>query len=822
MIGVLYNCQGDGLTAALKAMLPDRDVICMHGGAYRDDAKARAEAHETLLKCDDVIALPMGPEMRQLATARLRRTVKRLHMLPPVGFRGFHPDQIYIHKSDGRLVQGITGDYQSRIAAVGFLAGLSPEDTAGLYNAVVFSRLGYMRAYTEDFELLSERYLRLDIDATAMLERMRTSGCFMHSCNHPKAWVLQELARIACGMMGAPRDLPLPQGMEDFLAHHPIHPLFEEIASRIGIPAEGAFRPGHGPAQQPHAITTLDFVRDSFGWFAKVPPETLRRADGVLQALATLNLDCASHTAKTRRRTEPVALLSTQGTIVRIDAGTAMSSSPDAQLLHMPLAIDTPHAPPLQFDINVDALPAESPLLGGVTVLPAPLPGMVSLRRNGRFLGADAGHPHARFLRDAAGDAESFRIVPGPAMAMLKDLVSQSWVREDDPAAGPLPPPRLEAGPALYFGEARVDLRTKWPQPLAPDRTGAARATLELDGVPVTLRAMPQPQAVMAAPVAATVALGRRLVVTGGRAWLPPPLTVSNADRLWVHETCGDPDGLPWVIEAPAITIRREFGRMAGGTPWIDGEPAAADASYDGPAVAEASVMVDSPPDQRADGAPGASWAAPLIKLLAIAPYLPDGSMVIAPTRPGVAAGLAAAWHSLGFQPFVWAPAPAPTYRADDLMWSEPEAPWVLPAESLRAVRSAVIRNAPDGVEKLFVHSAGAHRPSALQELERNLAKLGYASLDLTLEAPATILQRLRQAAWLVGAGNDVRVSAFCPANVKVIELTSAARFEQAAWRQSCALGVLHAVLPCADTESGVAVDMDKLTVLLRMARMRL
>ena len=797
-IGILFNCQGQGIAAALQALLPGCTVTNFHVPSARADARQKADDLAALLACDHVISAPMGADMGPFATDRLRMAVKNFHILPPLDFRGFHPDTIYIRNGRGRWIVGPTGDYQSRIAVAGYLAGLAAEDVAALYNGLVFARLGYLRSHAEDYLLIEERFCRFGIDTGEMVARLRSGGCFMHSVNHPKNWVLFELARIACRMIGATPVDVVEESAPDFLALHPRHPLFPEIAHRIDVPPEGEFRAGGGEQAQ-RILETVEFVRGSFTVFREVNRDLLRQADGVAAAMASLDL---TEAGTARGAAGRMALLTSQGTLLHVRGlpGAAPQAAP--AIIHLPVgplaAADNLDTPLLCLEFDPASLPVKRPELGGIELLRGFGAGQVAIIRNGAFLGIDPATSKAAFGRDAAGDCEQYLPVPVAELEPLRALFTGPWQQESEPAPLKLPPARMD-GFQVQLGDALIDLRRSWPRVLPPNQAGDSRLAVLMDGVPVTLRG-PKAKAVAAAVAAKTpvpqMQLGRRLAMVGAHAWLHLPLTVSTADRLWLHERCGDPKGLPWEEAELHIEVRRDAGRLVGAGSWRDGEPALAADTVSAelwPSLASPCALIEAPPVQDGTG-PAVeqvlAWIDPLMRLLTLVPHLPAGAALLAPRETATEAALTQLWQGMGLQSLPWARLPAPTCVARDLTWADAAAWWQWPAEALRSVRSALLGDASPGRDHLVLRGPQANGISNWAELERVAKRNGYATLDLAREQPAAILARLRQANRILGAGGDLLVSVFCPPGTKVIELSADKAFRPAAWRQSCALGL--------------------------------
>jgi hypothetical protein len=243
-----------------------------------------------LKNCDHVVTWRFGPRHGSLATEALRHTGVPVHLIPPFHFRGFHPDTIRVALAKGNL-GGPTGAYHSRIAVAGFLGGLPPEDTARLYNRLVFSRLDYAGEFPRQVALLSAHLEDAGMDGAGVLARLRQGGCFMHSFEHPKPAPLLEMARAACIKMAvAPQaDVELAD-IQDHLVSAPIHPFFADLAHMLGMAPDGEFR---GPISADGVkipIAPEEFVRLCYKVFAQAPRAALAEAEGVSDAMQRLGL----------------------------------------------------------------------------------------------------------------------------------------------------------------------------------------------------------------------------------------------------------------------------------------------------------------------------------------------------------------------------------------------------------------------------------------------------------------------------------------------------------------------------------------------------
>jgi hypothetical protein len=470
--------------------------------------------------------------------------------------------------------------------------------------------------------------------------------------------------------------------------------------------------------------------------------------------------------------------------------------------VHVPINAPDIEGVVLRADLPGDETPDTLDILGGVALRPAARPGTVALVRNATFLSADRDSARAWFVRDAAGDWESFLPVTDAQLRVLRSLLSGGWAPDGATDAAQA---RLTSGPAIQFGAGTIELIGAWPHALAPDHDGVPRLLVMLDGAPAILRQTAPPTAAQDAP--RTIAMSQRIILAGADVIQPLPLTLNNAARRWLHENCGDPNGLPWLSKAPRAVLTREADQRMRGA----GADEADETDLPGPVVAVASLTEA-----------GGHWAAPLLRLLVMAPHLPPGTEVLAPSGPGAGIALSEAWHSMGLPPIQIVDAPPGIFTARDIIWLEPLTPGSWPAETLLAARAIFLRDAEPGRDRCFLRGPAASAIANLSAVETTLAELDFKVIDCAGTPPATQIAQLRSAGCLVGVGDDLVASAFCPPDTKIVEIASDEAFRPEAWMLSCRLRFSHGVLPCPNGELGLQVNRKQLAALILMLRFRL
>ncbi len=170
-IGILFSCQQQIFGDALRCLLPEAEMKHFELNTLGDPA-LREAVGAIMRSCDHVISCGAGPEFGVLSDDALRAAVPRFDVFPSFSFAGFHPDTVYVQGAAGSLV-GITHHYHSRIAIGAWLAGRGLEETAALYNALVFGRLGYFDCFAHERAMASNLFGHFGIDLAPLIDRWR-------------------------------------------------------------------------------------------------------------------------------------------------------------------------------------------------------------------------------------------------------------------------------------------------------------------------------------------------------------------------------------------------------------------------------------------------------------------------------------------------------------------------------------------------------------------------------------------------------------------------------------------------------------------------
>jgi hypothetical protein len=277
-IAIIGGCQVVGLGAAAERLLPGAEVKIWHVGVYPKDTDE--ELLELLTSFDVVISQLSDWEPHvPLRITRLREQGLPVIYLPVAVFPGFHPDTTYIRQPNG-LVHGLMTDYHSVIVAAVFSMGLPERRVPDLFNAFIFSELGYFDVFEEAKAALFANFAREGFDICPLFDLwIKQAGQFMYTVNHPHILVSATLCRLALvrAELLDPAT-PLPDDIADGLAGTFFWPIYPALARRIGLPGSTSFlRDAHGVAPgQLRELPLAEYISGCYSLYGGLAKDTLR------------------------------------------------------------------------------------------------------------------------------------------------------------------------------------------------------------------------------------------------------------------------------------------------------------------------------------------------------------------------------------------------------------------------------------------------------------------------------------------------------------------------------------------------------------------
>ncbi len=293
-IAIVGNCQARSVGYAAGLLLPDAavDVFMFSPGCLTSIRGLAA----TLKTYDFVFCSEFGKGIFRDGDYRtLQDRVETILKFPEIVFSGFHPDIVCTDQAPGewRAVEGPMGPYHSAIVMFSYLAGLSPEEAEALFDAEVFRRLGYFDLWAPAQALFLERAREAETDLAQEFLRWTRRGCFMHTINHPKAYVLFDLAKAMLARIGlSGADINFEDFSIDPLASDYIWPVYEPIAESLGIKGSFLFRARTGRRRHAPGLSLRQFIRGAYERYSALERGQIRqqRVRGLLEDPDTVRI----------------------------------------------------------------------------------------------------------------------------------------------------------------------------------------------------------------------------------------------------------------------------------------------------------------------------------------------------------------------------------------------------------------------------------------------------------------------------------------------------------------------------------------------------
>ena len=176
----------------------------------------------------------------------LRDLLNKTTLLPQINFAAFHPDSVYVGDSaEGHApIFGPLGPYRSALAVFAFRKGLSLQEANALFNHNVFESLGYYGFWNDaSAELIQSCKRDCDMDLSAELIKWARRVAFMHTVNHPKPFVLVDVAKKLLAKIGLlVPDLDYENYMIDDFLRYPTFPIYPPIGAYYGCAGSYTFK----------------------------------------------------------------------------------------------------------------------------------------------------------------------------------------------------------------------------------------------------------------------------------------------------------------------------------------------------------------------------------------------------------------------------------------------------------------------------------------------------------------------------------------------------------------------------------------------------
>lgn len=260
---VVWNCQAFGFANCIQTLA--RDVEC-EALDFWSFAKALEAASHDWRTWDRIILLSDACELPRFDAAQM----PEFEILPPLYFRGYHPDCCYVRVGDAFISDGVVGPYHSRIALAAYKEGLDATQAAGWYNADTYAHAGYFARWTAERQAILNGYRECGLDVSRLFRVAGRGRSFMLTIDHPRIEALFELARALLVARGQAvfDDVILPP---DNLAATS-WPVYPEIGEQLGVAGSYLFK----PANEHKPLELVDYLERSLAFFSRWERHELR------------------------------------------------------------------------------------------------------------------------------------------------------------------------------------------------------------------------------------------------------------------------------------------------------------------------------------------------------------------------------------------------------------------------------------------------------------------------------------------------------------------------------------------------------------------
>ncbi|AYO84541.1 WcbI family polysaccharide biosynthesis putative acetyltransferase [Methylobacterium brachiatum] len=291
-IAVLGNCQARGIAQAMRLLAPKSPVRYLPMGSLKRDHGHVDGLIRTLRSHDHVFsqAFPAGL-IPGGDIATLRAADPRLKLFPSIVFSAFHPDMVYVGQASDlaalKLAPSPMGQYHSAIVLCAHRLGLDAGRTAALFREDVFRRLGYLDHWDPAVHELVASASALGFGLDREVTRWARRGAFMHVMNHPKAFVIGDIARRLLLESGIrPEPVEVEDYLGDELAQDVVWPLYPPIAEHFGLTGSFLFKMKPRGDDFPKLYDLPGFIAASFAIYDAMPAGDLacQRVDAWLAA----------------------------------------------------------------------------------------------------------------------------------------------------------------------------------------------------------------------------------------------------------------------------------------------------------------------------------------------------------------------------------------------------------------------------------------------------------------------------------------------------------------------------------------------------------
>ena len=267
------NCQVTNIGKVIEASHPGAEALSYCLGIDNFHDRINSPDLSQAISDSDIIVVQFQ-NISDIISKKHPESRSRIRLIPNIPFNGFHPDNDYINNLSGeRITSGPLGGAHSILTAWCWNHGMSVSSALELFCDEVFSHLGYYSCMESSRNNLLKVGRAVDYPISEMMMKWFSTGCFMHTINHPKINVLGDLAQEILRKEGIAPILKVEDYIHDDLADYVCWPVYPEIANKHQITGGYNFKK-HGI--YPAMINLDEFVSASFDNYNKLEKGSLQ------------------------------------------------------------------------------------------------------------------------------------------------------------------------------------------------------------------------------------------------------------------------------------------------------------------------------------------------------------------------------------------------------------------------------------------------------------------------------------------------------------------------------------------------------------------
>lgn len=238
MIIVSSNCQTAGIAKTLSLIFPNEEIIPFPTPNI-NDIKSKNKLRKLLTKAEFWITDNERSNPFEFASQLSLKIV----VIPNIYFNAFHPDITYAVVGNSNEMTRL--HYNSKLICWGYINSIEVDDVCSLFCEQNFSKLKYFEYWSESVKTLKSIFLKTDFNKSEFNKfflKIKRSGCFMHTFNHPKSHVITELCKIVSHKLVTSKSYQFNSYREivvdDFL-NDTIWPVYPHVSDIFGV--EGTY-----------------------------------------------------------------------------------------------------------------------------------------------------------------------------------------------------------------------------------------------------------------------------------------------------------------------------------------------------------------------------------------------------------------------------------------------------------------------------------------------------------------------------------------------------------------------------------------------------